>query len=56
MSYIEILMKELELSDESITSTMTKIDAICSQRELKLNAKNKSIVKMMGNGNGNGNN
>lgn len=56
MTYIELLMKELDLSEESISKTVTKIDAICSQRALKENVKDKSLVKMMGNGNGNGNN
>lgn len=55
MSDIEVLMKQLKLSDDSINLTLGKIADICSHRELDPSSRALRHLKLGGNGNGNGN-
>lgn len=52
MSRIQLLMKELNLKDDLIESTMNKIENVCRSHEVKTSRH--FCLSMTGNGNGDG--
>lgn len=56
MSNIITLMNELDLSDEVITQTVSKITGICARNDYPVSFLTSGYQIMAGNGNGNGNN
>ncbi|MGD9580526.1 MAG: hypothetical protein AB7V50_04080 [Vampirovibrionia bacterium] len=54
MRQIELLMRELNLTDEIINSTVQKINLICSNNLSTSYNNTNSFMTMLGNGDGNG--
>lgn len=52
MSYLEQLMQELDLSPNTISSTLSKIETICAGFEI--NEEDLYYIRLNGNGNGDG--
>jgi hypothetical protein len=56
MQNIETLMKELNLGDDIITTTLLKIDFICTKNGYQKEFTHRPQMTINGNGDGNGNN
>ena len=56
MSNILLLMNELKLSSETILTTISKIDYICSKYDNVYDHSTSGSFATLGNGNGNGDN
>jgi hypothetical protein len=56
MTHIIDLMNQLNLSEEVITCTVSKITLICCKNDIPLHFNSLNNHEMYGNGNGNGNN
>jgi hypothetical protein len=54
MQQIASLMKELNLGEDVILTTLTKIDYICSKQDYS-DFYSSTLLRMNGNGDGNGN-
>jgi hypothetical protein len=56
MQKIELLMRELNLGDEQIFSTLVKIDYLCAKNGYTQEYRTRNVMNISGNGDGNGNN
>ncbi|MEW5822543.1 MAG: hypothetical protein AB1782_20285 [Cyanobacteriota bacterium] len=54
MTQIENLMKDLNLTDETITNTVNKINSICSRYDISETTGLTGTLPLLGNGDGNG--